>query len=150
MAKTCKGKKTVCKKKSPPQKELKPTKSKNKKLSQNQLKYRLNFYNTINKIPSNIRCEVIQYLSDEAADLLCEAVYNTVNVDLGLKGKKKQNLVKSLKSCGSKIHLLCKRHTNINRRKKILSQEGGFLGALLSAVIPTIGSLLGSAFTRNG
>ena len=113
-----------------------------KKLNKNQLKKRLKFYHTFYNIKN--KQLIIPYLSDEAINLLCEAVYNTLNTDLGLKGKQKSHLVKQLKACGSSLQSLCKKTKCIDKRKKYLTQKGGFLGALLAAVIPTLASLIGS------
>ena len=134
-------KKKICKKS---KKECK----KKKKLSAKDLKNRLSFYKAMYNVPKNHRCDLIKYLNDEGTNYLCEAIYNTIHVDLGLKGKKKQKLINELKTCGSKINHICQKTIDINKRKKYLSQKGGFLGTLLSVVIPTVASLITSAIKR--
>lgn len=119
-------------------------------LQKNDLQQRLKFFQTLKKIPQKDRCALIPYLSNNCTDLLCEAIYNTINVDYGLRGKKKQKLVAELKKCG-KHHLnhICKKSISIEKRKQLLSQKGGFLGVLLSAVIPTIASLIQNFTSKN-
>ena len=111
-------------------------------LSKSQLHNKLKFYKLIYSVPNSIRCDLIPYLNNDATDLLCEAVYNTIHVNLGLKGKKRTQLIKELKSCRSKVNHICNKKVDINKRRKYLQQEGGFLGALLGVVIPAITSLI--------
>jgi len=118
------------------------------KLNKPQLKKRLQFYETIHNIPNKQRCNIIPYLSNDATDLLCEAIYNTINVDLGLKGNKKKALVRELKNCGSKLNHICNKATPVEKRKQYLMQEGGFIGPLLGAIIPSIASLIGGLINK--
>lgn len=120
----------------------------NKKLKKKDLEHKLQFYKAIHDIPNPKRCSIIPYLSDEATDLLCEAVYNSIKVDLGFKGPKKQQLIKELKACGTHLNHICKKSTPHNKRKKFLSQKGGFLGTLLGLVIPTVVSLISSLASK--
>ena len=115
----------------------------NKRLKKTDLITRLKFYKTIFKIPKKLRCLIIPYLCDNSINLLCEALHNSVNINLGIKGIKKKTLIKELKGCSSTIKYLCKKSNCIKKRKNYLCQKGeGFLGPLLNAVIPVIWSLI--------
>lgn len=100
---------------------------------------------SLNKLSPDAIKTVINHLSDESVDSLCECVYNVINVDLKMNKKLKKKLVKHINKKCSKHRLKCimnKKH-NISKRRKALSMEGGFggLGLLLSAAIPFLTSL---------
>ena len=106
------------------------------------LEKRLNLYQLMNSLPKKTRCEILPHLSDDAISFLCEAIYNTVNVDLGLSKSQQKKLRDELIPCKNEINILCKKHTSADKRKKILCQRGGFLGFLLKAILPLVGGLL--------
>ena len=138
-------KKLEMKNKTPKPKSPRPKSKSISKQKKKDLSNKLKFYEAIHKVPNSHRCNLIQYLSNDGTDLLCEAIHNAVNVNLGLKGTKKKKLVAELKKCGEKkIQTLCKKSTPVEIRRKILTQKGGFLGTLLSVLFPTIISLIGS------
>lgn len=125
--------------------EVPKSKHKHKlKISKKDLILRAKFYKVIQTLPKSQRCDIIPYLSDTSINYLCEAVYNTVNTDIGLSDNQKNILRKELLCCKSKIHNLCSGKVSVDSRRKILSQKGGFLGVLLGSILPVITSLIGN------
>lgn len=110
------------------------------KIKRKDLALRARFYKVVQTLPKESRCAIIPYLSDTSINYLCEAIFNTVKTDIGLTTEQKVFLRKQLKCCKSKIDTLCS--GKVSSRRKILSQKGGFLGALLGTVLPIITSLI--------
>ena len=118
------------------------------KMNKSKLKERLKVYTVFHKLPYRYQKEIIPYLNDETINILCEAIHNAVNTDLRISKAKKRKIIEKLKACGEKkIKTLCKKKTCIKQRRKYL-QEGGFLGALLGAVIPTLVSLISGSVSK--
>ena len=115
----------------------------------NELKNRVKFYQVMYNLPKKTRCSIIPYLADEYVNFLSEAVYNTVNTNLGLTKKQKNRLRKELNCCKNSVKSICSEKTSIGRRRHILTQKGGFLGILLSTILPIISSLIVGAVTPN-
>lgn len=112
------------------------------KIKKKDLALRALFYKVIQSLPKKSRCAIIPYLSDTAINYLCEAIYNTVKTDIGLTKAQKKKLRGELSCCKSKIGNLCSGKVSVKSRRKILSQKGGFLGALLATVLPIVTSLI--------
>jgi len=98
----------------------------------------------IQKLPKEHVQHLINYLSDEAIDNICECVYNVVNVDLNLSKEKKKKLKKCIhKECSvNRLKCIMNKSQQISKRRKALSMEGKGLGLLLSAAIPFLTNLI--------
>ena len=112
------------------------------------MKNRIKFYQVMYNLPKKTRCSIIPYLADEYVNFLSEAVYNTVKTNLGLTKKQKNKLKKELNCCKNSIKTICSEKIPIARRRKILTQKGGFLGVLLSTILPIISSVIAGAVSR--
>lgn len=107
------------------------------------LQKRLELFSALNKLPKKLLQTITPFLSSECTDYICEALYNTINVDLNLKEKDKRRLRKAYNKCNN-ISSLCNKSTHIHKKRQLLKQKGGFLGALLGVAIPTIVQLISS------
>ena len=85
----------------------------------------------------------LDHLSDNSVDSICECVYNVINTDLKLSSAKRRKLKNHIVSkCNTKnIKLITNKKVSISKRRKLIKQEGGFLGPILAAVIPFLTSL---------
>jgi hypothetical protein len=86
---------------------------------------------------------VMDFLTDDSIDNICECVYNILNTDLKLTPKKKSHLKKFIKSNCSihRLHKISKKTTPVSKRRKALKQEGHGLPLILASVIPFLTSL---------
>ena len=81
---------------------------------------------------------IIQGANRELVHCLCECALNVLNGNIPLKPAEKRKLKKykhHLRTLGAK-------KTSLLRKKKVLRQRGGFLGALLTPVLSALGGLL--------
>ena len=88
---------------------------------------------------------LIQNLDEKAIKFICECVQNAISVKhiSNLKGKKKTSFLNEILPNKKSLKLLCEKHKNYKRHRKIISQKGhGFILPVLSAIIPLITSLL--------
>ena len=113
--------------------------------NKNEKKKLITLLQSLKKLSPDAIKTVINHLSDDSIDSLCECVYNVINVDLKLNKNLKRKIIKHISKKCSKHRLKCimnKKH-NISKRRKALSMEGGFggLGLLLSTAIPFLTSL---------
>jgi len=86
---------------------------------------------------------VMDFLTDDAIDNICECVYNILNTDLKLSPKKKSHLKKFIKTNCSihRLHKISKKTIPVSKRRKALRQEGRGLPLILASVIPFLTSL---------
>ena len=88
---------------------------------------------------------LIQNLDERAIKFICECVQNAISVKhiSNLKGKKKTSLLNEILPNKKSLKLLCEKHKNYKRHRKVIAQKGhGFILPVLSAIIPLITSLL--------
>ena len=88
---------------------------------------------------------LIQNLDAKAIKFICECVQNAISVKhiSNLKGKKKTSFLNEILLNKKSLKLLCEKHKNYKRHRKIISQKGhGFILPVLSAIISLITSLL--------
>ena len=86
-----------------------------------------------------IKQAIIHDAGPEVIQVLCECAKNTLNGNIKLSPTQ----YKKLKRYQKPLRLLANKKSGIRKRKEIL-QKGGFLGALLGAVIPAIATILGA------
>ena len=101
-------------------------------ISRNEKKKYLPLLDTLRKLNGNDVSNIMDFLTDDAIDHVCECVYNVLHTDLSLSSSKKTRLKKFIKSNCS-IHRL--------KRRKALKQEGKGLPLLLASVIPFLANL---------
>ena len=89
-----------------------------------------------------IRKAIIEESGPDIIKVLCECAQNTINGNVKLS----QAHFKKLKRYKQQLRLLADKKASVKRKKKAL-QTGGFLGSLLTAVLPTLAGLVGSLFT---
>lgn len=88
--------------------------------------------------------DILEYLSDDAVDNVCECVYNVIHTDLKLNKRKKQNLKKFLKSnCSiNKLKTVSSKKIPIFKRRKALTQIGKGLPLILGTALPFLIDLI--------
>lgn len=87
---------------------------------------------------------IINYLNDEGIEILSNFVYNSL-YHIRLSKSSKSKLKRRLKF--SKKDLLCIADPNCNleeRKKRIKKQSGSGIGILLSALLPTLATIIGN------
>lgn len=75
---------------------------------------------------------------------LCEISRNIKNGNMQVKGKYRDQLVKH-REC---VRQLCLKSKSYKYKRKLLSQKGGFLSALLAPLLSIAGGLLVSAISK--
>lgn len=115
-------------------------------INKKEKKKTLTLLQSLKRLPPNDIKNLIDHLSDESIDDICECIYNVINVDLKLNKKTKHKLKKHIHKNCSKHRLKCimNKSKDISKRRKALSMEGGFggLGLLLSTAIPFLTNLI--------
>ena len=81
---------------------------------------------------------VIQGANKELMNCLCECALNVLNGNIPLKPSEK----KKIKKYKRHLRVLSDRKTGAQKKKRVLRQKGGFLGALLTPVLSALGGLL--------
>ncbi len=86
---------------------------------------------------------VMDFLTDDAIDNVCECVYNILHTDINLGPKKKAHLKRFIKSNCSihRLKKISKKTLSVSKRRKALKQEGKGLPLLLASVIPFLANL---------
>lgn len=90
-----------------------------------------------------IRKAIIEESDSDVMKVLCECAANTINGNVKLP----PSHFKKLKRYKKQLRLLSNKKVGVKQKKKVL-QTGGFLGALLNAVLPTLAGLVGSLFSK--
>ena len=107
-----------------------------------QLKKHLPLMHYLAKGKPKIKKAIIDESDGEVMKVFCECAKNTLNGNVKLTPAQ----FKKLKRYKTHLRQLANKNTGIKKKKKIL-QKGGFLGALLGAVIPTLASVVGNIFS---
>ena len=103
---------------------------------------KLDFLTALKKLKPDHRCSVVNYLNDDGIEALCEIVHNVVHKDIKLSSSKKAKIRKEFGSHRKKLAFLGNKKNDIVKKRKILKQNGGFLGTLLAIAIPIIAELI--------
>lgn len=116
---------------------------KNFKKQPSKLKY-LQILEIVKKLKGKHFSNLIDHLSDQSVDHVCECIYNVINTDIGLTKKTKIKLKKHIKDNLSHKHLkkISNKNTPIFKRRTYLKQEGRGLPMLLAAAIPFLSNLI--------
>ena len=81
---------------------------------------------------------VIQGANKELVHCLCECALNVLNGNIPLKPSEKKRLAKYKRH----LRVLTNQKFGVQKKKKVLRQKGGFLGALLTPMLSALGGLL--------
>ena len=86
---------------------------------------------------------LIDYLSDNSIDHICECVYNVINTDLKMNVKKVRKLKTHIrKNMNSKrLKVIANKKIPLLKRRRSIKQEGRGLPLLLASVIPFLANL---------
>ncbi len=84
---------------------------------------------------------IIDGANKELVDTICECADNILDGNVNLT----DNEYKRLSRYQKQLRTLRDKTTPLKRKKDIIVQEGGFLGALLTPIIAIAGSLIGDA-----
>jgi hypothetical protein len=79
----------------------------------------------------------------ESVIRICECIRNLLKANIPVKSTH----LKKLSRHKQTLRQLALKHTSLKTRKRLL-QKGGFLGALIPAIVPALASLLGGIFNR--
>lgn len=87
---------------------------------------------------------LIEHLTDNTVDSICECVFNVLNTDLKFSKRRTAYLKRHIKKkCNvHRIKTISNKKIPIFKRRKALKQEGKGLGLILASVIPFLSSLL--------
>lgn len=109
----------------------------------------INFLKMISHIPPNDIAQVLPLLKVHHINLICSVCRNVLFSKHGLKlSKSKIEKIKKLTEPNRKSFLaLANKNTNLKRKKKIISQHGKGIGALIGLALPLISSLI-SGFSK--
>ena len=92
-----------------------------------------------------VRKAIVSNCNKEQVNSICECVLNVLNGKIKLSGCDKRKLQKH-KAILSKV---ADKRVPVSSKKKLIVQRGGFLLPLLSAVLPTIASLIFKSSNNN-
>lgn len=86
---------------------------------------------------------LIDHLSDQSIDNICECVFNVINTDLKIPKQKCARLRHHIKTkCNvRRIKMIANKNKSVSKRKLAIKQEGKGLGMILASVIPFLTSL---------
>lgn len=104
------------------------------------LKKHLPLLRHISKCNSKECKHLMMGMSDEVIKLIAQVGVNIMNKNLSIKNKQ---AVARLARYKKQLKGLTKSSTNTKQKRKILEQEGGFIGTLLGLAVPLISSLVG-------
>lgn len=106
-----------------------------------QLKNKYYLYQSITKIPDNLKHHIIKHLDDDSIDDICECLYNVVFTDMNLSKQKKQFLRQHIKKTMPNIKQMTNKNVSVSKRRQALSQHGNGIGLILSAILPFLAKL---------
>ena len=89
-----------------------------------------------------IRVQLIQFLNDDAINILSEALYNVLFVDIGLSPENKKKLREEYSKWEKVLRRASKKSNNIKTRQKLLVQSGSGLGTILGIAASILSNLI--------
>ena len=93
--------------------------------------------------PPKNRCGMLKSYPAFVLDDMVEILYNILTNNIKLRNPKAVRLIKSKRKTMNKIFKVARNPKE--RKKVILSQKGGFLGAMVPIIASVLGGLAGSA-----
>jgi phosphatidylinositol kinase/protein kinase (PI-3 family) len=94
----------------------------------------------LNKASKSVQKSIVSSAPKELVDTLCECAHNLLKGNVILTTDQYNNL----KRYKTQLRELSRRRTSLKRKRSLL-QKGGFLGAILSRVVPLLATLLGQS-----
>jgi hypothetical protein len=98
----------------------------------------------LSKCKKNIRSEVVNKGSRDLIASICEIVDNLLNNKIKLSPEQ----FEKLKPYRASFRKLVSK-TTLDKKKKIISQKGGFLEFIIPAVITALGSIISNAISSD-
>lgn len=95
----------------------------------------------LRKLSPQDRNLIIDHLNDHSCEFIYECIYNGIT-NPNISKKSKKLLRDRLQNDKTKLRYLARPGGNSKRKRKILTQVGGFLPFILGAVLPILTSLL--------
>jgi hypothetical protein len=93
------------------------------------------------KLCADDRKVVVEYLNDEAHEVLCECVHNGLN-NRGIVGDRKKLCQGTIKCKEDLRYISSEKRPLKQRRKKLIQHGGSVIGLILSAVLPLLASAI--------
>ena len=90
------------------------------------------------KASPSVARSIIKVADADLIDLLSECAHNILKGNIRLTPKRKQQLRRHANS----LRKIATKKTSINARKRTIAQKGGFVGALMGAMVPLLGSVV--------
>ena len=87
--------------------------------------------NILRKSKPEVRGRLIKYLNSEGIKVLSEAVFNVLFNEAPLTTNQKRKLRKEYSRDKKTLREISKKSSSLVKKRKMLSQTGGFLGTLL-------------------
>ena len=96
----------------------------------------------IKRLKAKERSHIIKFLDKDAIDIVGECIHNVLFENCNLKNKTKIDLRRKFKSKEKQLRILADRRKPFQKRKSVLIQEGGSIGAILGIALPLLTNLL--------
>lgn len=112
-----------------------------KNLIKKNYREKFKLYQSLTKVPDDLKKHIIKHLDDNSINDICECLYNVIFNDLKLTQKKKNILRNHIKKTMPNIKKLTNPNVSVSKRRKALSQHGNGLGFILSTVLPFLTKL---------
>jgi hypothetical protein len=114
----------------------------------NNIKYHIGLLKLLNKSKSPNREIILNHLDDRGVHFICEIIHNIIHSKLRLSKKREKNLREKLINNKKSFRYLSKKANNINKKRKLIKQNGAGIGLLLSAALPFAIQLLTPLLSR--
>ena len=100
--------------------------------------------NILIKSKPKLRKNIILNSDKKFIKALCESILNVLNGNIPID----ESQYNKLKKSKSTLRKLVSESTNIDEKKKLLGQRGGFLNIIIPAVISGLASIVGSIIEK--
>jgi hypothetical protein len=97
------------------------------------------------KTNPKLRRSVVNAADKDLIYCICECIQNVLAANVPVPF----NTIKQLKPYKGTMESIVNKRTNIQHKKRLISQKGGFLPILLAPLLGVIGSLIGDTLARN-
>lgn len=92
--------------------------------------------------------KAVDSMSDEAIDTICQLIQNLIYRNVGIPNKKLKSILKILEPQSKKMLYLSNKSNSIKRKRNIIKQEGGAIGAVIARALPTLISLISTFLSK--
>ena len=93
----------------------------------------------------NLRKSVIYGANNDLVYCICECIQNVLKANVPIPYK----TIKELKPYRNTLEKIINKRTSVQKKKKLLNQNGGFLPILLAPLLGIVGSLVGDVISKN-